>query len=752
MNPEIDDAGEPQQTPLFNRPRVAFPLIFVATLLFQLPYFDLWYAHMDEGHVLMFADIVAKGGEIYRDATIYPLPGAFYLLAYAFKLFGPSVILSRWMLVLIFSAFVPLVFSWLRTLVPLRYAWSAVVVLWLYRLWAFPHWQIYSYSTTALFLLLCSMMCLLHYFRTNGMRSLVAAGFCFGLGVAFKQDYGAALMLAALTTLGVFSLTDRSPERRPLFATFAGFILPGAAVGLLLAAYFLYHGILEDLIQLTVLTHMRGLATFEYPEIPAFFPFFSQDERLRDVLGIFSYYPGIIFTVDIEALRTSTIFTETPLFDMLVKVFFYFPYPLIAFGALRLLARRSHIFDGRLRDAYMRELLLFGFGFGLLMVLTFNKPQDYVHFAVVYWPFLILAIIYLHALLDGRRVLAIALAAVMIVPAGATLAYSVRLVGRLQDINSDLIPGERSGIYAKPAEARLIEAVVDYVQANTEPDEIVSVIPYFPMVQFLMDRLGPHRSSYIVWPFPEFEDRDERIIQAMDEKQVGLVIYNFTQFVNFPLMSEFAPKLFAYVVDNYRMSEVFSFDYSGYKMAAAVREPEPRDGRPVLDDPARQGFLRIEPEVGPPIALAPEARESYLLEDLWPFRPVVSLRPTADGARSVLAVEVEVPEDARLVTAVGVNPREWFVHPSFSTSFALDLVRADGTRESLFARTLKPHTVFEDRGWFDVDVSLADHAGSTVTLEFATSTQLPAGESIWGGGWQRPRLLAAPGPDRVDAL
>ena len=93
-------------------------LVAVVTLLFQLVFFDRWFGAMDEGHMLQFADIVAQGGELYRDATVYPLPGAFYLLALAFRVSDPSILLSRWIVVFEFSLFVALVFLFLRRLVP----------------------------------------------------------------------------------------------------------------------------------------------------------------------------------------------------------------------------------------------------------------------------------------------------------------------------------------------------------------------------------------------------------------------------------------------------------------------------------------------------------------------------------------------------------------------------------------------------------------------------------------------------------
>ena len=65
----------------------------------------------------------------------------------------------------------------------------------------------------------------------------------------------------------------------------------------------------------------------------------------------------------------------------------------------------------------------------------------------------------------------------------------------------------------------------------------------------------------------------------------------------------------------------------------------------------------------------------------------------------------------------------------------------DGEREVLFTRSLDPHQVLEDRGWFDVNLSLDDYAGRRIALELATSTALPLGGNLSMGGWGSPTLL-----------
>jgi hypothetical protein len=152
-------------------------------LVFQLPFFDRWFGVMDEGHMLQFADVIANGGMLYRDATSYPLPGAFYVLAGIFRLFDPSILVSRWVVVVEFSAFVAIVYSIVRRSTSSRYANLCVLLLLLYRVWAFPHWQMFNYSTTALLVLSASLLGVVRFVETGDRRILAIAGFVFGLGV-----------------------------------------------------------------------------------------------------------------------------------------------------------------------------------------------------------------------------------------------------------------------------------------------------------------------------------------------------------------------------------------------------------------------------------------------------------------------------------------------------------------------------------------------------------------------------------------
>ncbi|UCE85731.1 MAG: glycosyltransferase family 39 protein, partial [Deltaproteobacteria bacterium] len=174
---------------------------FPVLLGFQLLIFDRWISFMDEGHILQLADVVARGGELYRDATTYPLPGAYYLLAWMFELFETSNRAARYLVSVEFALLGVCVVSILRRFVPPALTLVGLVLVIAYRVWSFPHWHIYTYSATALCLLAAALALLLRFLETGNRRVLAAAGLVGGLGALCKQDYGAAALLALNLTL-----------------------------------------------------------------------------------------------------------------------------------------------------------------------------------------------------------------------------------------------------------------------------------------------------------------------------------------------------------------------------------------------------------------------------------------------------------------------------------------------------------------------------------------------------------------------
>ncbi|HKE10741.1 MAG TPA: hypothetical protein VKE73_04145, partial [Myxococcota bacterium] len=387
-------------------------------------------------------------------------------------------------------------------------------------------------------------------------------------------------------------------------------------------------------------------------------------------------------------------------------------------------------------------------GAALIALVWLNRPQDYVHLAVLTWPLLCLLPVYACEFTQKRTGRVVLLTVLLGLPVLGIAGYSVRLLMRLREVCDTPVEVARArGILVKRADATLLEELVSYVRANSRPGETVAAFPYFPLVNFLAERPAPCASCYIIWPFPEYPDRDDRVIRAMETVGTNLVLYDFTQFPTFPPAEEYAPKLFSYLVSYFQMDRVFGAGLFDYRLIGLRRRTEAEPGRPLLPAGAEAPPAFVErsedkrhknthgADAGPLIA-----------RQTWPFHPVLALRPTLDG-RTVASLRFEVPPGVHLHTAVGVHPRLWAEYPPAITHFMLDL-EADGRRERVFERELNPNLKLEDRGWFEVDIPLASYAGRSVQLVFGASTQDASGENLLRAGFAEPRLL----PDPPEAL
>jgi hypothetical protein len=720
-----------------TRWRSAVEALAVASIavVVQLPVYDRAMFLMDEGHILQFADILLRGGELYRDATLLPLPGAFYLLAAAFELFGPSIWVARAIAVLEFALLCVCAFFALRRLSSRGVAFGGVIALFLYRIWAYPHWHMYSYSTLAMCLLAAAVVALMGFLERGGRGRIVAAGLLTGLAVACKQDYGVAGLLAMSAVLCVHHFTARpgSPERGP--GAFLGYWTPALGVGAVVALHYLRHGLFSEMLQQTLLNHMLGIATFEYTSLPPLLPLFGQTPELRSVTLHQTYVPGILFQFDWARVQSSAWFRETILWDLGIKLFFYAPYLLAGFGALRLWRMRSACNDPARRSAYLSEGALYSLATTLWLALS--KPVDYVHVVVLYWPWLLLCAVYLASAVRGRPRMAWGIGAAAIIPVTLFGVYSVGLTVRMVETHQTPLSGDRAGVYVVADDGRVVDEMVAWASSHSEPGGVFPVLPYFPLVSFLAERDGAHRATYTFWPIEYIPDRERQIVDAFDDRGVDRLIYHFTQFPVFPRMPEYAPELFAYLVDEFEIEQVFTSDTWGYT-GAGIRRVGPPAGEALVDT-ANEFELRVEQNGRPDERIGRERAAELLQTARWPFRPVFTLRPLSGGRRTVASLEVDIPAGARLQTAVSAHPTLWFQYPPSWVRFTLR-ARNGGHTAVLFDRTLNPHTDPADRRWFEIDVDLAHYAEQHIELEFVASAEGPHGELHAMGGWEIPRL------------
>jgi hypothetical protein len=270
--------------------------IALGVLVLQLPFRLHWVNLTDEGAILAEAADILAGRRLYVDVVHPAFPGVFFLTAAAFAIGGATFETARTLACLIFAGTTGVAYLvgrwWLR-----RAGALALVLLFvLYRVWAFPHWQMVSYSSLAIALLVGAMALVGAAFGSGRAGTYLAAGMVAALAMVTKQDSG-VLGTAALG-LGIM-LAAPVPARdriRP-----AVWFVAGATIVFAVAlAAVVASGMLAGLIRHTIVAPLHGLRHFAYQGSPPLWPLFAQDADLR--ARAFSYFPSI--AVDLSGRRS----------------------------------------------------------------------------------------------------------------------------------------------------------------------------------------------------------------------------------------------------------------------------------------------------------------------------------------------------------------------------------------------------------------------------------------------------------------
>jgi hypothetical protein len=251
---------------------------------------------------------------------------------------------------------------------------------------------------------------------------------------------------------------------------------------------------------------------------------------------------------------------------------------------------------------------------------------------------------------------------------------------------------------------------VDGLAAAAPPEVPLAALPYHPVVNFLSAR-PPLTRYYSVWPAEPDEGRTDTVRRDLEARPDGLVVYGQSQVPYFPRMPEYAPELFGYLVDNYRIARVLGGQQFGFEFLLLRRAPPPA-GRSLANDLDRARVV-VEPPSGVPRDATAAERERLVGHAVWPFERVV--RVGAEAGAVALRVPVRAGPTTHVLTSYGVNPDMWYRPPRFQPRFTI-AVAADGDEHVVADATLDPFTRREDRHWTDVDVDLTRWAGTEVEL------------------------------------
>lgn len=714
--------------------------VALAAVAVQLPIFDRWFALLDEGYILEIADDINRGKVLYRDVNVdAPFPGAFYLLAWWFRLAGTSVLSSRVLAVAGFAAFAVAAFRVSRALLPRAWSLGVLAVLLCYRIWAFPHWHIYSYSLVSATLLAVAVALAFAWLEAGeraapGARPrrdlllLLAAGLAAGAAIMSKQDYGVAVGgLLSLALVAVALLRDpRRPPWSQALAPAATFVAGGALVVLPALGWFAWQGALDELVQQAFLVPLSGALEFSYTRLPALSPFFAQDPALRAEIG--SYFPSILATLWWGSIGTGYLYRQTAVWDVALKLVYYAP--LVATGVASVLWIGGLALQrGRASEATRREdarrLLLLAWALGFLV--AFNRPRDWVHLMMVYPPSVVVGAVLLErAVRRLPRPAALALDTAVALPVVLLCGVSVALALDLRRSIDYQLATPRGGVRSDPRNGPIIDDLLSWVDAEVPPGEPLPSYPVQPMLTFLAGREAAG-GFHVIWPVQD-PSRDDKIVADLERRRPTAIVYSLSQYAHLGSFEKNAGTLFDYLVANYEIARVFSREAHGPLVTVLRRREEPTAGTRLLDLLPADGALSAT---------------------RWPFAEVMTHRVGESTASAPAFVQVTVPPGgATLETAYGVNPNRWLGLKSGPFRFAVVALTGPsaagrGERHLLVEEHLDPAREVGDRRWVPASVDLDRFAGQRLLLAFLIDTPVLKDAPGDLAGWADPRLVAS---------
>ena len=521
-------------------PYLAAGVVFALSLAYFLSYIQYGLAY-DEGYLLDGVERVMEGELIYRDFHHTYAPGRFYLMAAAFRIFGKSLLVERFVFALFQALKCGVGFLTVWFVVRNRYAYILPVLVML----APGPWHKVFFSSLG-FLATFAMLVL----SSKRGRWVVLSGVIVGSCAVFRQDVAGFALLGGLTGLLLGALSRRAGLGA--LARRLGYLALGIAVVVVpVIAYFHTGGALGAMVHKVTRDGMLDNMTNRIP------------------------YPALFAQTGTDLEYVAYIFP--------VRLLFYLPFLVYALVGI-MLARAAVL--RRFKHGARSLLVLL-----IVSVLAFNQSvwrSDVGHLLqTMQYVFLLVPIVlargvvFLGARARGRvwtrslRYILPVLAPLLLawatggilkasfVPAlaarfgkegisvGDTEYLGSILVRKGNDTKLDL---GRAPVYVRASEARFFSALGRFLDANTSPGEYVLAVPQLQMLYFFYDRRNPTAYAHYRRRLePAAEERYIRDIQShgtrfilLTEPYEGAKLGWTRQ-----AFSEYASRVRQWIFDNY---------------------------------------------------------------------------------------------------------------------------------------------------------------------------------------------------------
>ena len=540
--------ASPAQTPLrgFGVALVAIAAALSAWLL------DQGLGGGDEGCLLASADRILAGQVFYRELDAYAFPGAPYLLALGFHIFGAHLGVSRVLAALLFCVLVACLYGMAtRVLTPRRAALFGICLLGM-KLIAWPIFTVYSYYDLA-FVGACGALLLLlsHPFRRPS-APLFGAGLCVGVALVSKQNVG--LYLGAVVCLWILlprALLGASEDSGRRLASLGVFAAGAATVALPFVVYFAAHGLFVPMLTSSLLRPLQQYLPTS--GISFGLPLRWWELGSLEGLAAFPYFPITYWmTLQRKLLPEGSDYASFWLAGEVFVRAMYTALPVALAGAVWLSARamraapalecsaRAAGSDGADRSFVLLTL-------GSLAVVASAFPRaDFTHLISVYPLVLLLLFAVWDRTVAVGRPRAIWLEGTVV---GLGLVACIGLAALRSSQLTETLALDRAHVRTSPHDA-YVGSVVRYIDEELSEGGRLFVHGSEAGYYFLTGRHYP-------WPFPQLYpgqeggDGGRALVALLRRQPPALIVQSLQRLPGLPHLASYAPELDAHVRENF---------------------------------------------------------------------------------------------------------------------------------------------------------------------------------------------------------
>ena len=545
----------------FRSDRFLLSALFLTALAFDLLVFNRGFNVVDEGHVLMHADLLRKGFLPFRDFYFQHIPLSFWIQALLFRIFGPAIIVNRIYALIQFLALIPVFYAISRALAAPPYAAIPPAIFIGFSL-GFARTGFYSIDAAAVDFLTLGALILL--FQSGRLAWLFAAGLLAGICFCMHQNSGGA---AALTTVFAALLVVKDRGRRAPWLGLLGSLAAGLIAPLLVLLVFAREGLALEFLKAVLFA--GGTKSWVWRLIP---------RLILPVIGLFGLYLCLMVWLIRKAIRMPTprawiwlgglgLIHLAALAAILARgagpLFLAAAAGLAPLGlaGLSLYALRSE------PDLARRRTLLLSAVF-VLMMMTFGLLSgfDFGH-NLLYglWSLALLGYLSqrlaraapeswqskLHWALAGATVGLLLLGILLSLDNPTHPLSEEPLYQQTLPLN---LPRGR-GIRVSPLLKEEAEGIVSVVQRETRPQDPILVFPLGDMYYFLSDRLPATYWNFFF--FENFQPQDApAAIAQIERAKIPLVILTDPQgSLGSLLLNRNLKEVYTYILDHYQPGE-----------------------------------------------------------------------------------------------------------------------------------------------------------------------------------------------------